>query len=104
MHTNIQRCTYILAYMLEFIHKNKPPIITSATDNRKMIFIHSFRIFLWRLFKFTGTQSRFRPQQLTLCRSLHAESLQVSEGLAQGPWRGGQRHRFKQCATMPHEY
>jgi len=31
-----------------------------------------------------------RPQQLTLCRSLHAEALQatVSEGLAQGPWRG----------------
>src|SRR6218665_3882905 len=31
------------------------------------------------------------PQQLTLCRSLHAEALQAtaSEGLAQGPWRGG---------------
>src|SRR6218665_721499 len=25
MHTNIQRCTYILAYMHEFIHKSKPP-------------------------------------------------------------------------------
>src|SRR6218665_3191995 len=53
MHTNIQRCTYIIAYMHEFIHKNKPPIITSTTDNGKMIFIHSFRIFLLRLFKFT---------------------------------------------------
>src|SRR6218665_2270975 len=45
MHTNIhiQRCTYILAYMYmhEFIHKNKPPIIPSTTDNGKMIFIHS---------------------------------------------------------------
>ena len=32
-------------------------------------------------------QKRSRPQQLTLCRSLHAEALQitVSEGLAQGP-------------------
>jgi len=32
-----------------------------------------------------------RPQQLTLCQSLHAEALQaiVSKGLAQGPWRGG---------------
>src|SRR6218665_216885 len=48
MHTNIhiQRCTYILAYMHEFIHKNKPPIIPSTTDNGKTIFIHSFRIFL----------------------------------------------------------
>ena len=33
-------------------------------------------------------QKRFRPQQLTLCRSLHAEALQAtaSEGLAQGPY------------------
>ena len=32
-------------------------------------------------------QKRSRPQQLTLCRSLHAEALQatVSEGLAQCP-------------------
>src|SRR6218665_595985 len=41
MHTNIQRSTYIIAYMHEFIHKNKPHIITSTTDNGKMIFIHS---------------------------------------------------------------
>src|SRR6218665_656864 len=43
MHANIhiQRCTYILAYLHEFIHKNKPPIIPSTTDNGKMIFIHS---------------------------------------------------------------
>src|SRR6218665_3546030 len=35
-------------------------------------------------------QKRSRPQQLILCRSLHAEALQAtaSEGLAQGPtWR-----------------
>src|SRR6218665_3138503 len=34
MHTNIriQRYTYIHAYMHEFIHKNKPHIITSTTD------------------------------------------------------------------------
>src|SRR6218665_3613031 len=33
-------------------------------------------------------QKRPRPQQLTLCRSLHAEALQAaaSEGLAQGPY------------------
>ena len=33
-------------------------------------------------------QKRSRPQQLTLCRSLHAEALQttVSEGLAQDPY------------------
>ena len=33
-------------------------------------------------------QKRSRPQQLTLCRSLHAETLQAtpSEGLAQGPY------------------
>jgi len=55
-----------------------------------MIFIHSFRLFLQCLFKSTITERRSRPQQLTLCRSLHAETLQatVSEGLAQGPWRG----------------
>src|SRR6218665_1340336 len=61
-------------------------------------------------------QRRSKPQQLTLCRSLHAEALQapVSEGLAQGPWRGGQNEirthalpvqiRLNQCATAPHEY
>src|SRR6218665_2054364 len=33
-------------------------------------------------------QKRSRPQQLTLCRSLHAEALQViaGKGLAQGPY------------------
>ena len=33
-------------------------------------------------------QKRSQPQQLTLCRSLHAGALQasVSEGLAQGPY------------------
>ena len=33
-------------------------------------------------------QKRSRPQQLTLCRSLHAEALQATEsdGLAQGPY------------------
>src|SRR6218665_993689 len=33
-------------------------------------------------------QDRSQPQQLTLCRSLHAEALEatVSEGLAQGPY------------------
>ena len=48
-------------------------------------------------------QKRSRPQQLTLCRSLHAEALQAtaSEGLAQGPYvasRAGFEHttlRFK---------
>ena len=93
MHTNIhiQRYTYILAYMHEFIHKNYPtPIIPSTTDNGKMIFIHS-GYFYKRLFMSNTTQRRSRTQQLTLCRSLHAEVLQasVSERLAQGPWRGG---------------
>ena len=34
-----------------------------------------------------AVQKRSRPQQLTLCRSLHAEALKAtaSEGLAQGP-------------------
>src|SRR6218665_521977 len=93
MHTNIriQRYTYILAYMHEFIHKIQPPhIIPWTTDNGKMIFIHSFRI-IFRLhhFKSTTTQRRSRTQKLTLCRSSHAEALQatVSEGLAQGSWR-----------------
>src|SRR6218665_1517097 len=33
-------------------------------------------------------QNRSRPQQLTLCRSLHAEALQAiaGKGLAQGPY------------------
>src|SRR6218665_624696 len=47
--------------------------------------------FYKRLFMSSTTQRRCQPQQLTLCRSLHAEALQatVSEGLAHGPWRGG---------------
>ena len=74
--------------MHEFIHKNNPtPIIPSTTDNGKMISIHSGYLYSAS----TTTQMRSRPQQLTLCRSLHAEALQatVSEGLTQGPWRGG---------------
>ena len=77
--------------MHEFIHKNNPtPIIPSTTDNGKMILIHS-GYFYKNLFKSTTTQRCSRPQQLTLCRSLHAEALQatVSEGLAQGTWRCG---------------
>src|SRR6218665_3754613 len=63
MHTNIhiQRYTYILAYMHEFIAYIKtspPPIIPSTTDNGKMKFIHSFQIFLKCLFKSTTTQRR----------------------------------------------
>ena len=54
---------------------------------------------------------RARPQQLTLCRSIHAEALHAtaSEGLAQGPYvaaRAGFEpatlwHRLYQCATTP---
>ena len=91
MHINIhiQRYTCILAYMHEFIHKNKPPIIPSTTDNGKMIFIHSG--YFYSASKSTTAQRRSRPQQFTLCRGLHAEALQatVSERLAQGLWSGG---------------
>src|SRR6218665_572374 len=89
LHTNIhvQRYTHILAYLHEFKHKSKPPVIPSTTDNGKMIFVHS-GYFYNRLFKFTTTQRRSRPPQFTLCRSLHAKALQatISERLAQGPW------------------
>src|SRR6218665_131312 len=64
-------------------------------------------------------QKRSRPQQLTLCWSLHAEAPQatVSEGLAQGPYtwrldlgfeptiRTHERRRLSrhyQCVTKPH--
>jgi len=77
--------------MHEFIYKNKPPPLShrpQAMEND----IHSIipDIYIAPL-KSTTTQRRYRPQQLTLCRSLHAEALQatVSEGLAQRPWRGG---------------
>src|SRR6218665_698529 len=97
MHTNIhiQIYTYILAYMHEFIHKNsyiKTSSLYSIDHRQWENDIHSFRIFLQCLFKSTTTQRHSRPQQLTLCRSLHAKVLQatVSEGLAQGPWRCGQ--------------
>jgi len=59
-------------------------------------------------------QKRSRPQQLTLCRSLHTEALQAtaSEGLAQGPYVAAraifesanpavERHRLYQCDTTP---
>ena len=59
-------------------------------------------------------QKRSRPQQLTLCRSLHAEALQAnaSEGLSQGLYVSGtrihdplvKRHWLHQCATKPKEY
>src|SRR6218665_2501983 len=45
MQTNIriQIYTYIHAYMLEFIHKNKPPPLSHRPQTKgKMIFIHSF--------------------------------------------------------------
>src|SRR6218665_3606872 len=100
MYTRIHACTptYIIGYrdILTFLHtctcmnsymKTTPhyPIDPRLWKND----IHSFWIFLWRLFKSTTTQRRSRPQQLTLCLSLHAEALQatVSEGLAQGSWR-----------------
>src|SRR6218665_2578566 len=35
IHSPIQRYTYILAYMHEFIHENKPPIVPS-THRRKL--------------------------------------------------------------------
>src|SRR6218665_2985120 len=44
MHTNIhiQRCTYILAYMHEIIHKNKPPLSHRPQTMGKLhSFIHS---------------------------------------------------------------
>jgi len=57
-------------------------------------------------------QKRTRPQQLTLCRSLHAEAIQVtaSEGLSQSSYVAARagfeptivRHRLYQCATTPH--
>src|SRR6218665_2213013 len=86
IHTFLHKCMNSYIKQAPF-----PPIMPSSTDNGKMIFIHSFRIFLKRLFKSTTTRRCSRPQQLTLYRSLYAEALQttVSEGLAQGPWRDG---------------
>src|SRR6218665_577046 len=89
MHTSIhiQRYTYILAYMHEFIHKTSFSIIPSTIDNGKMIFIHSRYFYSVSLSPLLLRGRRSRPQQLTQCRSLHAEALQaaVGEGLAQCP-------------------
>src|SRR6218665_1323033 len=45
-------------------------------------------VFYYRLQYNFSFLKRSRPQQLTLCQSLHAEELQAtaSEGLAQGPY------------------
>ena len=55
-------------------------------DPEKNPFIHSFRIFLWHLFKSITTQRRSRHSTDTV-PEFHTEVLQatVSEGLAQGP-------------------
>src|SRR6218665_158639 len=62
----------------------------------------------------TAFQKRSRPQQLTLCWSLHAEALQAtaSEGLGQGPHvalerdsnsqPSGRKDRLYQCTTTPY--
>ena len=57
-------------------------------------------------------QKGSRPQQLTLCRSLHAEELQatVSDGLAQGPYvaiRPGFEPttlRYRKASILPMRY
>jgi len=56
-------------------------------DPEKNPFIHSFRIFLWHLFKSITTQRRSRHSTDTV-PEFHTEVLQatVSEGLAQGPY------------------
>src|SRR6218665_1853732 len=70
MHTNtrIQRYTYIHAYMHEFIHKNKPPIITSTTEKGKIIFIHLFiqSGYLYSASLCPLLLRRSRPQSLTV--------------------------------------
>src|SRR6218665_1718529 len=85
----IHSCIHASSCMNSYIKTSPPhyPIDHRQWEND----IHSFGIFIQRLFKSTTTQRRSQPQQWTLCRSLHAEALQatVSEGLAQGPWRGG---------------
>jgi len=54
------------------------------TEHKSVLYL-SISIVLLTAWAF---QKRSRPQQLTLCQSLHAEALQVtvSEGLAQGPY------------------
>src|SRR6218665_2898455 len=78
--------TFMHACMHEFIQTPHYPIDHRQWESDIHSFIHS-RSF----YSDSTTQRRSRPLPLTLCRSLHAESLHatVSEGLAQGPWRGG---------------
>src|SRR6218665_3010580 len=88
MHTNIhlQRCTNILAYMHEFIHKNKPPLShRPQTMGKRYSFIHSGYFYRASLSPLLLRGAPDHAQQLALCRSLHAEALQatVNEGLAQ---------------------
>src|SRR6218665_145852 len=78
IHIGLQRYTYILAYMHEFIHKSKPshyPIDHRKWENAIHLFIPDISISA--SFKLTASQRRSRPQQLTLCRSLHVEGLQT---------------------------
>src|SRR6218665_1589471 len=54
-----------------------------SANNVVLYFIH-----FYSASRSMAVQKRSRPQQLTLCRSLHTKALQatVSEGLAQGPY------------------
>src|SRR6218665_213145 len=91
--THIHACTptYIYRVIHTFMYKTSHPHY-SINHRQWKNDIHSFiqDVFV-APFKSTTTRRRSRPQQLTLCRSLYVEALQatVSEGLAQGPWRGG---------------
>src|SRR6218665_2597363 len=88
MHTNIriQRYMYtcIHAYMHEFIHKEKPPIITSTTDKGEND-IHSFiqsGYFYSASSRPILSYAEALPTTVIECRSLHdeaaSEALQVT--------------------------
>ena len=85
INTENQRYTYILAYMHKFIHKSKPPIIPSTTDNGKMIFIYSGYFYSASLSPLGYYSEALPTTAIDTVSEFTREALQatVSEGLAQ---------------------
>src|SRR6218665_1420051 len=87
INTENQRYTYILAYMHKFIHKSKPPIIPSTTDNGKMIFIYSGYFYSASLSPLGYYSEALPTAVIDTVSEFKRRGATVSQGLVQGPWR-----------------